>query len=65
MCESVLERLLDPFYTTKPVKKGTGMGLSISYQIVTERHDGLLECTSKPGKGSKFVITLPRMEIRD
>ncbi len=65
MCESVLERLFDPFYTTKPVGKGTGMGLSISYQIVTERHGGLLECTSKPGEGSEFVITLPRMEIRD
>ena len=62
MCEEVLKRLFDPFYTTKPVGKGTGMGLSISYQIVTDCHCGLLECTSTPGQGSEFVITLPRME---
>jgi two-component system NtrC family sensor kinase len=62
MCEEVRSRLFDPFYTTKPVGKGTEMGLSISYQIVTERHGGSLECTSKPGEGSEFIITLPRIK---
>ncbi len=52
-------RLFDPFYTTKPVGKGTGMGLSISYQIVVDRHGGTLDCFSAIGSGTKFVITLP------
>ena len=54
-----LSRLFDPFYTTKPVGQGTGMGLSISYQIVVDRHSGTLDCISAIGSGTKFVITLP------
>ncbi|MBD2726220.1 AAA family ATPase [Nostoc sp. FACHB-892] len=57
--ESVRQRLFDPFFTTKPVGKGTGMGLSISYQIVTEKHGGSLSCTSEPGKGAEFQIRIP------
>ncbi len=56
---AVRKRLFDPFFTTKPIGKGTGMGLSISYQIVTERHHGTLRCNSSPGKGSEFVIEIP------
>ncbi len=59
MPESVRNRLFDPFFTTKPVGKGTGMGLSISYQIVTDRHGGSLECTSSPGNGAEFAIEIP------
>jgi PAS domain S-box-containing protein len=59
MSEQVRQRLFDPFYTTKPVGKGTGMGLSISYQIVTERHQGILQCISSAGQGAEFVITIP------
>lgn len=59
MTEQVRDRLFDPFFTTKPVGKGTGMGLSISYQIVVSKHQGKLECISAPGKGAAFVITLP------
>ncbi|XZO00170.1 MAG: PAS domain S-box protein [Microcoleus sp.] len=59
MKESVRNRLFDPFFTTKPVGKGTGMGLSISYQIVTDRHGGSLECTSSPGNGAEFAIEIP------
>jgi signal transduction histidine kinase len=58
--ESISKRLFDPFFTTKPVGKGTGMGLSISYQIITERHGGKLQCFSVPGEGTEFVILLPR-----
>lgn len=58
--ESIRQRLFDPFFTTKPVGKGTGMGLSISYQIITERHGGQLQCFSVPGEGTEFVILLPR-----
>ncbi|MBD2561942.1 MULTISPECIES: trifunctional serine/threonine-protein kinase/ATP-binding protein/sensor histidine kinase [Nostoc] len=57
--EPIRRRLFDPFFTTKPVGKGTGMGLSISYQIVTEKHGGSLSCTSEPGKGVEFQIRIP------
>lgn len=57
--EAVKSRLFEPFFTTKPVGKGTGMGLSISYQIITERHSGSLECISSSGQGTEFIITLP------
>ncbi|MBE9098379.1 PAS domain-containing protein [Vacuolonema iberomarrocanum] len=53
------DRLFDPFFTTKPVGKGTGLGMSISYQIVTEKHQGTLTCHSQLGQGAEFVVTLP------
>ncbi|NDJ21619.1 PAS domain S-box protein [Nostoc sp. B(2019)] len=59
MTEEVCNRLFDPFFTTKPVGKGTGMGLSISYQIVVKNHRGQLQCISAPGEGAEFVITIP------
>ena len=59
MTTTVQRRLFDPFFTTKPVGKGTGMGLSISYQIVTERHGGQLTCTSQLGQGTQFCIQIP------
>ncbi|MGB7084725.1 MAG: HAMP domain-containing sensor histidine kinase, partial [Phormidesmis sp.] len=52
-------RILDPFFTTKPVGKGTGMGMSISYQIITEKHGGELTFTSEVGRGTEFVIDIP------
>ncbi|MGB0562398.1 MAG: PAS domain-containing protein [Spirulinaceae cyanobacterium] len=55
---AVQARLFDPFFTTKTVGKGTGLGLSISYQIVTEKHEGKLTCTSKPGE-TTFTVELP------
>ncbi|WP_420758718.1 ATP-binding protein [Nostoc sp. CALU 546] len=57
--EAIQSHLFDPFFTTKPVGKGTGMGLSISYQIITEKHGGSLQCISLPGQGAEFVITIP------
>ncbi|MEH2002187.1 MAG: PAS domain-containing protein [Nostoc sp.] len=59
MTEEVCKRLFDPFFTTKPVGKGTGMGLSISYQIVVKKHDGKIQCISAPGEGAEFVIVIP------
>ena len=59
MTESVKSRLFDPFFTTKPVGQGSGLGLSISYQIIVEHHHGILTCTSVPGKGTEFWIEIP------
>lgn len=59
MPEATLKRVFDPFFTTKEIGKGTGMGLSISNKIITEKHGGKLECTSKPGQGTKFNIIIP------
>ncbi|MCC5622968.1 ATP-binding protein [Nostoc sp. CHAB 5715] len=53
------QRIFDPFFTTKPIGKGTGMGMSISYQIVTQKHGGKLECFSTAGEGTEFVIQVP------
>ncbi|OUC12365.1 MAG: phosphoacceptor domain-containing protein [Alkalinema sp. CACIAM 70d] len=57
--EHIQHRIFDPFFTTKPVGKGTGMGLSISYQIITATHGGKLEAFSTPEQGTKFVIQIP------
>lgn len=57
--EQVRKCIFDPFFTTKPVGKGTGMGLSISYQIIVERHQGKLQCVSEPGQGTSFIIDIP------
>jgi PAS domain S-box-containing protein len=62
MTEEVRKRLFDPFFTTKPVGKGTGMGLSISYQIVVKKHGGQIQCISAPGEGAEFVIMIPLHE---
>ncbi|BAY07403.1 sensor histidine kinase [Calothrix sp. NIES-2098] len=59
MPEDVQKKVFNPFFTTKPVGKGTGMGMSISYQIVTEKHRGKLECCSIVGEGTEFVIEIP------
>lgn len=53
------KRIFDPLFTTKSNSKITGMSLSISYQIITEKHQGKLICISTPGKGSEFIIQIP------
>ncbi|MEM9246657.1 MAG: ATP-binding protein, partial [Cyanobacteria bacterium P01_F01_bin.153] len=57
--EEVQKKLFDPFFTTKPIGKGTGIGMSISYQIITEKHHGELNCRSEINQGACFEITLP------
>lgn len=61
--EQIKQKIFNPFFTTKPVGVGTGMGLAISYQIITERHSGSLQCASELGKGSKFMIKIPLKQI--
>jgi signal transduction histidine kinase len=58
MSESILKRIFNPFFTTKPVGSGTGLGLWISYSIVVNQHRGHLTCSSAPGKGTEFVIDI-------
>ncbi len=55
----VQKRLFDPFFTTKPIGQGTGMGLSICYQIITQQHGGQLLCNSTPNEGAEFIIQIP------
>jgi signal transduction histidine kinase len=57
--QEIQQRIFDPFFTTKAVGKGTGMGMSISYQIITEKHNGKLECFSNCGEGTQFLIEIP------
>lgn len=59
MPQEIQHRIFDPFFTTKPVGKGTGIGLSISYQIITEKHRGTMQCNSKIGQGTEFCIEIP------
>ena len=58
MTDEVQKRVFEPFYTTKGMGKGTGLGLSISYSIV-EQHNGKIDISSEPSKGTEFIITLP------
>lgn len=64
ICQQVQGQLFDPFFTTKPIGKGTGMGLSISYQIVAEKHHGSLSCQSEVAKGTEFTIEIPTKQKR-
>ncbi|WP_445937554.1 sensor histidine kinase [Pseudomonas sp.] len=59
MPPEVLARIFDPFFTTKPVGQGTGLGLSISYKIIQD-HGGQIRAASEPGRGTRFLIRLPR-----
>ncbi|BAY60015.1 integral membrane sensor signal transduction histidine kinase [Calothrix brevissima NIES-22] len=63
MTEDIRQRIFDPFFTTKPVGKGTGMGMSISYQIITQTHHGKLDCDSTPNVGTEFLIQIPLRQM--
>jgi two-component system NtrC family sensor kinase len=57
--ESVKQKIFQPFFTTKPTGEGTGLGLSLSYDIITQGHNGTLTVESEEGKGTEFVLVLP------
>lgn len=59
MKEETKKRIFEPFFTTKTVGEGTGLGLSVSYFIITENHKGRIDVSSGPLKGTKFTISLP------
>jgi signal transduction histidine kinase len=62
MDEQTRKRVFEPFFTTKPVDAGTGLGLSVSYFIVTKNHGGLMTVDSVPGKGATFTLCLPLVQ---
>lgn len=59
MNKETQNRIFEPFFTTKPEGIGTGLGLSVSYFIITENHMGTMDVISEPGKGANFIVRLP------
>jgi signal transduction histidine kinase len=57
--DSIKEKIFQPFFTTKPTGQGTGLGLSLAYDIVTKGHGGELRVETEEGKGTAFIINLP------
>lgn len=57
--EDLRAKIFEPFFTTKPTGEGTGLGLSLSYDIIVKGHNGTLTVDSTPGEGTEFVIILP------
>ena len=57
--QKVVDKIFQPFFTTKPTGQGTGLGLSLSYDIVTKGHGGELRVETKEGEYAEFVIQLP------
>ena len=57
---AVREKMFNPFFTTKPAGEGTGLGLSLSYDIIVKQHAGLIEVDTEPGEFTEFRIVLPR-----
>ena len=57
--KAIIDKIFQPFFTTKPTGSGTGLGLSLSYDIITKEHGGTIKAESKEGEGSTFIICLP------
>ena len=57
--QKVLDKIFQPFFTTKPTGQGTGLGLSLSYDIITKGHSGELKVETKEREGAEFIISLP------
>ena len=58
--EEIMDKIFDPYFTTKPQEKGTGLGLSVVYGIV-KAYNGDIQVTSEPGRGTTFHVFLPVM----
>jgi signal transduction histidine kinase len=56
----VREKMFNPFFTTKPAGEGTGLGLSMSHDIIVKQHGGRIEVETEPGEFTEFRIVLPR-----
>lgn len=57
--QNILDKIFQPFFTTKPSGHGTGLGLSMSYDIITKVHGGKIDVDTRPGEGTSFIITIP------
>jgi two-component system NtrC family sensor kinase len=57
--DAIKDKIMQPFFTTKPAGEGTGLGLSLSYDIIVKAHKGHINIDSKEGEGTSFIITLP------
>ena len=57
----IQEKIFNPFFTTKPAGEGTGLGLSLSHDIVVKQHGGTIEVVTEPGSFTEFIIALPRV----
>jgi signal transduction histidine kinase/ligand-binding sensor domain-containing protein len=57
--QKVLDKIFQPFFTTKPAGAGTGLGLSMSYDIITKAHNGEIKVVTKEGEGTEFIVVLP------
>jgi len=59
----VKEKMFNPFFTTKPAGEGTGLGLSMSYDIIVKQHGGTIDVETVPGEFTEFTIVLPRTSL--
>src|SRR5476651_60900 len=59
----VQEKMFNPFFTTKPAGEGTGLGLSMTHDIIVKQHGGRIDVETEPGIFTEFIITLPRITI--
>ena len=62
--QKVLDKIFQPFFTTKPAGQGTGLGLSLSYDIITKGHGGELKVETKEGEGAVFIISIPVNNVK-
>jgi len=60
--QKILDKIFQPFFTTKPTGQGTGLGLSLAYDIITKGHGGELKVNTTENTGSEFIITLPAQD---
>ena len=61
--QNILDKIFQPFFTTKPTGQGTGLGLSLVYDIITKEHSGTIKAESKESEGSRFIIELPQKSL--
>jgi signal transduction histidine kinase len=63
MPQEIVDKIFQPFFTTKPTGEGTGLGLSMSYDIVSQGHGGTLNVNTQKGEGTEFIISIPNQAI--